>query len=159
MTWPNSNRVPARNAPMCCRNISFRFGTSMRFPDKMSEIFNRFRVNVINVSIRHALPDPGSYLAWAREEVFAFVVYYKQRTNETAKGEVRRLDPRTHRRSGVGSMELITFPIRHMRHRNNFTRPIQLPESCLRSRKNLTRISGFTTSSGILITNLIITKS
>jgi FAD/FMN-containing dehydrogenase/uncharacterized membrane protein YhaH (DUF805 family) len=58
------------------------------FSDKMSEIFNRFRVNVINVSIRHAHTDPGSYLAWAREEVFAFVVYYKQRTSETAKGEV-----------------------------------------------------------------------
>ncbi|WP_198424729.1 FAD-binding protein [Spirosoma endbachense] len=58
------------------------------FSEKMSEIFNRYRVNVINVSIRHALPDSGSFLAWAREEVFAFVVYYKQRTNEIAKNEV-----------------------------------------------------------------------
>ncbi|MVM40851.1 FAD-binding protein [Spirosoma sp. HMF3257] len=58
------------------------------FSAKMSEIFNRYRVNVINVSVRHALPDSGSYLAWAREEVFAFVVYYKQRTNEVAKNEV-----------------------------------------------------------------------
>jgi FAD/FMN-containing dehydrogenase/uncharacterized membrane protein YhaH (DUF805 family) len=58
------------------------------FAGKMSEIFNRYHVNVINVSIRHALPDSGSYLAWAREEVFAFVVYYKQRTNENAKNEV-----------------------------------------------------------------------
>ncbi|GAB4029892.1 FAD-binding protein [Spirosoma jeollabukense] len=58
------------------------------FAGKMSEIFNRYHVNVINVSIRHALPDSGSYLAWAREEVFAFVVYYKQRTHEIAKNEV-----------------------------------------------------------------------
>ncbi|WP_317171498.1 FAD-binding protein [Spirosoma profusum] len=58
------------------------------FAQKMSEIFNRYRVNVINVSVRHALPDAGSYLAWAREEVFAFVVYYKQRTNNVAKNEV-----------------------------------------------------------------------
>ena len=58
------------------------------FAGKMSEIFNRYHVNVINVSIRHALPDSGSYLAWAREEVFAFVVYYKQRTSEIAKNEV-----------------------------------------------------------------------
>ena len=58
------------------------------FAQKMSEIFNRYRVNVINVSVRHALPDSGSYLAWAREEVFAFVVYYKQRTNDVAKNEV-----------------------------------------------------------------------
>ena len=32
------------------------------------------RVNVLNVSIRHARADPGSLLAWAREECFAFVV-------------------------------------------------------------------------------------
>ena len=58
------------------------------FAEKMSEIFNRYQVNVINVSVRHALPDSGSYLAWAREEVFAFVVYYKQRTNDVAKNAV-----------------------------------------------------------------------
>ncbi|GAB3959917.1 FAD-binding oxidoreductase [Spirosoma harenae] len=58
------------------------------FAEKMSEIFNRYNVNVINVSVRHALTDSGSYLAWAREEVFAFVVYYKQRTNDVAKAEV-----------------------------------------------------------------------
>ncbi|GAB3990841.1 FAD-binding oxidoreductase [Spirosoma daeguense] len=58
------------------------------FAQKMSEIFNRYRVNVINVSVRHAHADSGSYLAWAREEVFAFVVYYKQRTNNVAKNEV-----------------------------------------------------------------------
>ncbi|QMW03489.1 FAD-binding protein [Spirosoma foliorum] len=58
------------------------------FAEKMSEIFNRHQVNVINVSVRHALPDSGSYLAWAREEVFAFVVYYKQRTTEAAKNAV-----------------------------------------------------------------------
>ena len=58
------------------------------FAQQMSEIFNRHRVNVINVSIRHAHADSGSYLAWAREEVFAFVVYYKQRTSEVAKSQV-----------------------------------------------------------------------
>lgn len=58
------------------------------FSRQMSEIFNRHRVNVINVSIRHAHADPGSWLAWAREEVFAFVVYYKQRTHEAARNQV-----------------------------------------------------------------------
>ena len=43
------------------------------FVPKMAEILRRHRVNVLNVSIRHALPDPGSLLAWAREETFAFV--------------------------------------------------------------------------------------
>ena len=58
------------------------------FASLMAEIFIRHKVNVINVSIRHAKEDSGSLLAWAREEVFAFVVWYKQWTNETEKGKV-----------------------------------------------------------------------
>ncbi len=54
----------------------------------MAEIFIRFNVNVLNVSIRHAKQDSGSLLAWAREEVFAFVVWYKQGTSDAEKGKV-----------------------------------------------------------------------
>ncbi|MDN5941219.1 MAG: FAD-binding oxidoreductase [Nitrospira sp.] len=50
------------------------------FSSKMAEIFTRYQANIMNVSIRHAVPDRGSVMAWAREEVFAFVVYYKQGT-------------------------------------------------------------------------------
>jgi FAD/FMN-containing dehydrogenase/uncharacterized membrane protein YhaH (DUF805 family)/SAM-dependent methyltransferase len=58
------------------------------FVPKMAEIFGRHRANVLNVSIRHALPDPGSLLAWARQETFAFVVYHKQRTRPNARERV-----------------------------------------------------------------------
>jgi len=58
------------------------------FEKLMAEIFIRFNVNVLNVSIRHAKADPGTYMAWAREEVFAFVVYYKQRTDAASKHAV-----------------------------------------------------------------------
>jgi len=58
------------------------------FEKAMAEIFIRYNVNVLNVSIRHANADPGTYLAWAREEVFAFVVYYKQRTDAASKSKV-----------------------------------------------------------------------
>jgi FAD/FMN-containing dehydrogenase len=51
------------------------------FVPKMRAVFQAHDVDVLNVSIRHAKPDPGSYLAWAREEVFAFVVYYAQGTS------------------------------------------------------------------------------
>lgn len=54
----------------------------------MAEIFERHRVNVLNVSIRHAQKDIGSLLAWAKEEVFAYVVWYKQATNEVEKNKV-----------------------------------------------------------------------
>ena len=60
----------------------------MEFALVMCEIFRRHQVNVLNVSIRHALPDPGSLLAWARTETFAFVVYYKQRTRQNARYRV-----------------------------------------------------------------------
>ncbi|MGI9323843.1 MAG: FAD-binding protein, partial [Pseudomonadales bacterium] len=62
-----------------------RFG---EFVTQMAEILNRHRVNVINVSVRHALPDSGSLLSWAPEESFAFVLYYKQRTRDNARSRV-----------------------------------------------------------------------
>jgi FAD/FMN-containing dehydrogenase/uncharacterized membrane protein YhaH (DUF805 family) len=58
------------------------------FAGQMAEIFQRHDVNVINVSIRHAEKDTGSLLAWAKEEVFAFVIWYKQYTNDAEKGKV-----------------------------------------------------------------------
>lgn len=67
------------------------FVPAERFDDfhpMMAEILNRHRVNVVNVSIRYAPKDPGSLLAWARSDVFAFVLYYKQGTTADAKAEV-----------------------------------------------------------------------
>ena len=49
------------------------------FMSDMREVLKRYQVNMINVSIRHAFADPGSLLAWARTEVFAFVIYYKRK--------------------------------------------------------------------------------
>lgn len=60
------------------------------FVPQMRQVFQRHRVNVVNVSIRHAKQDPNSLLAWARTEVFAFVVYYKQDTSVAAREEVGR---------------------------------------------------------------------
>ncbi len=58
------------------------------FVPKLREVLRRHRVNAVNVSIRHAEPDPGSLLAWAREEVFSFVLYYKQDTHPAARAHV-----------------------------------------------------------------------
>ncbi len=55
---------------------------------KMKKVFNDNNVNVINVSIRHSLPDNGAKLAWARTESFAFVVYYKQGTSDKERAKV-----------------------------------------------------------------------
>ena len=58
------------------------------FVPRMRQILRRHDVNAVYVSIRHAKQDPGSLLAWARTEVFAFVVYYKQGTSDSAKEQV-----------------------------------------------------------------------
>jgi len=58
------------------------------FAAALGEVFRRFDVNIVNVSIRHAIADSGSLMAWARGEVFAFVVYYKQHTDGAARNEV-----------------------------------------------------------------------
>lgn len=58
------------------------------FAARMAGIFTKHQVNVINVSVRHAKADSGSLLAWAREEVFAFVVWYKQGTSDVDKNKV-----------------------------------------------------------------------
>jgi hypothetical protein len=56
----------------------------------MKAIYDRYDVNVINVSLRHAYPDNETYLSWADEEVFAFVIYYKQGTDQEARENVRK---------------------------------------------------------------------
>ncbi|WP_434145673.1 GNAT family N-acetyltransferase [Photobacterium leiognathi] len=53
-------------------------GNIEKFTPAMTEILKRYAVNTVNISIRHAKQDPGTLLAWAREEMFAFVLYYKQ---------------------------------------------------------------------------------
>ncbi|MEL7448864.1 MAG: FAD-binding oxidoreductase [Pseudomonadota bacterium] len=59
-----------------------------RFVPRMRAIFQKHDVDVVNVSIRHALPDPDSYLSWARREVFAFVVYHSQGTTADDRQKV-----------------------------------------------------------------------
>ena len=62
----------------------------MVFIPRMRRVLATHDVNAVNVSIRHALPDPGTDLAWAPNEVFAFVLYYKQRTDPASRREVAR---------------------------------------------------------------------
>lgn len=58
------------------------------FSGKMAAILQKHHVNVLNISIRHAVADPGTLLAWARGETFAYVLYYKQGTDATSRNTV-----------------------------------------------------------------------
>lgn len=72
------------------------------FARAMSHILQARDVNALNVSIRHSPADRISLLKWAPEEVFSFVLYYKQRTGLDARRE-----------AGVWTRELIDTVLAH----------------------------------------------
>jgi len=72
------------------------------FAQAMAALLRRRRVEALNVSIRHSPKDRVSLLPWAREEVFSFVLYFKQRTWARARDEV-----------GAWTRELIALALRH----------------------------------------------
>ena len=58
-------------------------GNFASFAARMGATFRTHDVNVLNVSVRHAIPDPDTLLTWAPGEVFAFVIYHRMGTTET----------------------------------------------------------------------------
>ncbi|HVY89180.1 MAG TPA: FAD-binding oxidoreductase, partial [Hyphomonadaceae bacterium] len=58
------------------------------FVPKMGAILNKHHANVLNVAIRHARADHEALLAWAKADVYSFVLYYEQGTDEKAKAAV-----------------------------------------------------------------------
>ena len=65
--------IPVRNFPAFAR--------------EMARVIRKHGAEVLNVSVRHSPADPLALLPWAKEEVFSFVVYYKQRTSRAAQRE------------------------------------------------------------------------
>lgn len=58
------------------------------FAREMAALIGKHRAQVLNVSVRHSPADTLSLLPWARQEVFSFVVYFKQRTHAGAQRRV-----------------------------------------------------------------------
>jgi FAD/FMN-containing dehydrogenase len=58
------------------------------FVPEMARILNARRANVLNVAIRHSRADRETLLSWARQDVYAFVLYYEQGTSPEAQAEV-----------------------------------------------------------------------
>jgi FAD/FMN-containing dehydrogenase len=54
------------------------------FAREMAAVIRAHGAQVLNVSVRHAKADPVPLLPWAKEEVFSFVVYYRQQTSAVA---------------------------------------------------------------------------
>ena len=64
-----------------------RFGD---FAAAMAAVLRRHDVEALNVSIRHSPADRTALLPWAKEDVFCFVLYHKQRVWTLAQEEVGR---------------------------------------------------------------------
>jgi FAD/FMN-containing dehydrogenase len=60
------------------------------FASEMRRILREAEVNALNVSIRHSPRDTQTLLRWAADEVFCFVLYYKQRTHRWADADSAR---------------------------------------------------------------------
>lgn len=62
----------------------------LSFAREMAQVLRANDVDALNVSIRHSPADRIALLPWAREDVFSFVLYYKQRTWPAAREAVGR---------------------------------------------------------------------
>ena len=72
------------------------------FAREMARILREHEAMALNVSIRHAPADPTSLLAWARADVFSFVLYHKQRQGTAADA-----------RAGTWTRKLIDAALAH----------------------------------------------
>jgi FAD/FMN-containing dehydrogenase len=61
-----------------------------RFARGLSGVLQQHEVEALNVSVRHSPADTLSVLPWAKEDVYSFVLYYKQRTHRKARVAVAR---------------------------------------------------------------------
>ena len=59
-----------------------------RFAREISTILQRHESRVLNVSVRHSPGDRDSVMAWAREEVFSFVLFHKLKLDTQAQQKV-----------------------------------------------------------------------
>ena len=75
---------------------------AMDFVRAMAMVLQTHHAQALNISIRHAPADRVSLLPWAREDVFCFVLYYKQRTWASALEAV-----------GVWTRKLIELALLH----------------------------------------------
>lgn len=58
------------------------------FVHQMKVLLKQSPATTLNVSVRHSPADRHTLMAWAREDVFSFVVYHKQRINPAAQSAV-----------------------------------------------------------------------
>ena len=69
---------PDKDSTMALREYFVPLEQLEMFVLRMRDTFIRHDVNVLNISIRYSPRDPGSLLAWAHDDMFSFVIVYRQ---------------------------------------------------------------------------------
>ncbi len=59
-----------------------------RFAKGLASVLRQYKVEAVNVSIRYSKADRLSLLPWAKDDVYSFVLYYKQRTYRQVREKV-----------------------------------------------------------------------
>lgn len=60
------------------------------FAQALAGVLRSHKVQALNVSIRHSPKDQDALMAWAADDVFCFVIYYKQGTAQADQAAVGR---------------------------------------------------------------------
>ena len=80
----------AANTTMALREYFVPVRNFEVFVLKLRDVYIRYDVNVLNISIRYTPKDENSMLAWAKDDVFSFVVSYQQGRDDASIKEVDR---------------------------------------------------------------------
>jgi FAD/FMN-containing dehydrogenase len=96
---------------------------------ELRRILRKHDAEVLNLSIRHSPRDADSLMAWAREDVFSFVLYYKQRMLEESS-----------RRVGNWTRELVAAALDH---EGTYYLPYQLHATVAQFRQAFPRADEF----------------
>ncbi len=64
------------------------------FIPKLRKILQQNKVQILNLSIRHAEPDNESILSWSPKETFSIVLYYRQENTDKARKEAASWTPK-----------------------------------------------------------------
>jgi FAD/FMN-containing dehydrogenase len=64
------------------------------FLQALKQALPQYKVDLLNITVRNVQRDSDSYLCYAREDVFGFVMLFNQRRDKTAEAEMQRLTQR-----------------------------------------------------------------
>lgn len=62
-----------------------------RFIDSLKTVLPTYKVDLLNITVRNVLKDDDTFLNYAREEVFGFVMLFNQSRTDAAENEMRLL--------------------------------------------------------------------